>query len=236
MTYAWYKRNTQDALDGMIVLTLEERGAYNTLLDLMYQRGGNLPDDARWLAGWMGCSLRKWASLRASLIAKGKIFEVDLNGIPGLFNKRVARETGKSRGDFTEVSELETARNSDETATKSERNEAEIVVASNENNGLQALDIEKNRLDKKEREDARKRAPRGSRLVPDGWHVSQAHYGAGLELGFSVPDIDREAVKFRNYERKTAVTDWNRAFHNWLVRADEYRRERNPKPKRVGFV
>jgi len=32
----WYKRDPNAALEGMAVLTLEERGAYNTVLDLIY--------------------------------------------------------------------------------------------------------------------------------------------------------------------------------------------------------
>jgi uncharacterized protein YdaU (DUF1376 family) len=61
----------------MLSLSLVERGAYNTVLDLIYDRGAPIPDDARWLSGWMGCSLRKWTSLRDSLIAKGKLYLTD---------------------------------------------------------------------------------------------------------------------------------------------------------------
>jgi uncharacterized protein YdaU (DUF1376 family) len=71
--FDWHPRYHRDALDGMLMLTLEERGAYNTILDLIYDRGGPIPDDPRWLSGWTGVSLRKWEKLRAALIVKGKI-------------------------------------------------------------------------------------------------------------------------------------------------------------------
>ena len=37
-TLKWYKRDPDAALSGMFELTLEERGAYNTILDLIYSR------------------------------------------------------------------------------------------------------------------------------------------------------------------------------------------------------
>jgi len=36
----WYKRDPNAALTGMAGLTLEERGAYNTILDLIYANDG----------------------------------------------------------------------------------------------------------------------------------------------------------------------------------------------------
>lgn len=69
----WYPRNSKKALDGMRHLSLELRGAYNTLLDLIYLRGGAVPDDERWLAGNMGCSVRRWRQLRQDLLDDGRI-------------------------------------------------------------------------------------------------------------------------------------------------------------------
>ena len=44
----WYKRDPNAALEGMAVLTLEERGAYNTVLDLIYTHDGSVDDDDRY--------------------------------------------------------------------------------------------------------------------------------------------------------------------------------------------
>jgi uncharacterized protein YdaU (DUF1376 family) len=73
----WYKRYGADFVHGCLGLTLEEKGAYSLCLDLIYDRGGPIPDDARWLAGVCGVSLRKWASLRGRLIEAGKLVERD---------------------------------------------------------------------------------------------------------------------------------------------------------------
>jgi uncharacterized protein YdaU (DUF1376 family) len=92
VSFGWHPREHRKALDGMLMLTLEERGAYNTCLDLIYDREGPIPDDARWLSGWMGVSARKWFVIRASLIVKGKLYEVSLNGLPSLMNQRASIE------------------------------------------------------------------------------------------------------------------------------------------------
>lgn len=72
-TIRWYKRSPMDALEGMHGLSLEERGAYNTVLDLIYARDNKLPDDERFIAGHLGVDLRVWRRVKASLMAKGKL-------------------------------------------------------------------------------------------------------------------------------------------------------------------
>jgi uncharacterized protein YdaU (DUF1376 family) len=85
----YHKRYHSDALAGFMPLTLEERGAYQTLLDMMYDRGGPLIDNERLLAGYMNCSLRKWRQIRDQLIEKGKIF-VNRDGL--ISNSRARKE------------------------------------------------------------------------------------------------------------------------------------------------
>jgi uncharacterized protein YdaU (DUF1376 family) len=88
----WYKRNPTKALQGMMGLSLEERAVYNTVLDLIYERGEAIPDDASWIASWCGCSVRILTKARAALIVKGKLFALNLNGVPCLMNRKAAEE------------------------------------------------------------------------------------------------------------------------------------------------
>jgi uncharacterized protein YdaU (DUF1376 family) len=69
----WYKRDPEAALNGMMALTLEERGAYNTVLDLLYARDGNLPDDDHFIAGWCRVDVRVWRRIKARLVDLGKL-------------------------------------------------------------------------------------------------------------------------------------------------------------------
>lgn len=56
-----------------MALTLEERGAYSTVLDLIYSHADQLPDDDRFLAGWCGCDVRVWRRIKTRLISLGKL-------------------------------------------------------------------------------------------------------------------------------------------------------------------
>jgi len=88
----WYKRYPSDFIAGTIGLSVEEKGAYAICLDLIYDRGRPIPDDARWIAGACGCSIRKWNTLRSRLIEAGKL--VDLGG--HLTNSRAEKEIENS--------------------------------------------------------------------------------------------------------------------------------------------
>lgn len=91
----WYKRYPSDFLAGTMELSCEEKGAYTVVLDLMYDRGGPIPDDAQWIARVCNCSTRRWKLMRSRLIKLGKL-SVDGNL---LNNKRVLSEinVGKLR-------------------------------------------------------------------------------------------------------------------------------------------
>jgi uncharacterized protein YdaU (DUF1376 family) len=69
----YYKAYPRDFLEGTIGMPFEIKCAYRVLLDLIYMQGGRLTDDPRYIAGHLGCSLRKWNSIRSSLLDAGKI-------------------------------------------------------------------------------------------------------------------------------------------------------------------
>lgn len=69
----YYKAYPRDFLEGTLGMDLEVKGAYRVLLDLIYMHGGELLDDARFISGHLGCSVRKWSGIRQTLISIGKI-------------------------------------------------------------------------------------------------------------------------------------------------------------------
>jgi uncharacterized protein YdaU (DUF1376 family) len=73
----WYRRYPSDFIAGTLRMSLEEKGAYSVVLDLIYDRGGAIPDDARYIAGVCGCSVRKWNAIRQRLINMGKLLVGD---------------------------------------------------------------------------------------------------------------------------------------------------------------
>lgn len=73
----FYKRDPDRALAGMAELTLKQRGAYNSLLDLLYSRDGDVPDNDERVARMMTCHRREWAAVKKELIALEKIWVED---------------------------------------------------------------------------------------------------------------------------------------------------------------
>ena len=70
----FYKRYPRDFLEGTALLPFELKCAYALLLDLIYIQNGELPDDPRYISGVLGCSVRKWNSIRKQLLDHGKIY------------------------------------------------------------------------------------------------------------------------------------------------------------------
>ena len=73
----WYKRDPAAALEGMIGLTAEERGYYNTLLDLLYAHAPRSDVTDVLVIKAMAERPQVWRRVKAKLIAKGKVRETD---------------------------------------------------------------------------------------------------------------------------------------------------------------
>lgn len=89
MKRVWFKFYPSDWLNGTRGLSLEERGAYMTLIALMYDQQGAIPDDERWMCGALDCDVRVWRRLRDKLCRYGKIVP---NSDGFLVNRRVLEE------------------------------------------------------------------------------------------------------------------------------------------------
>lgn len=108
--HPWYRRFPDNFLGGVLGLTLEEKGAYSVVLDMIYGRGGPIKDEPRYIAGVCNCSVRKWNAVRARLIDLGKLYVIDgclMNARAGEELERTARlareasENGAKGGDKT---------------------------------------------------------------------------------------------------------------------------------------
>jgi len=84
----WYRCDPNDALEGMAELTIEERGAYITVLNLIYTHDGAVDDDPRLIAGWLRSDVRVWNRIRTKLLERKKLYVVGNS----LRNERADRE------------------------------------------------------------------------------------------------------------------------------------------------
>jgi uncharacterized protein YdaU (DUF1376 family) len=153
-TRPWYKRFPGDFLGGTLHLSFEERGAYSLVLDLIYDRGGPVADDAQYLARFLGISVRKWKAIRDRLIAEGKLYAE--GGVLG--NRRADRETESNRnegrmrskngadgaaarwspsGDVAEKCPETRSKSAPKLARKEQGKKTEISPTFNENNELE---------------------------------------------------------------------------------------------------
>ena len=69
----YYKAYPRDFFEGTVGMDFETKAAYRLVLDLIYMHGGRLADDARFISGHLGCSVKKWWALRSAILATGKI-------------------------------------------------------------------------------------------------------------------------------------------------------------------
>lgn len=76
----FYRRDPNKALSGMIGLSLEERGVYNTVLDMLYQTWRPLEDDRRYIANWCGCAVQKLNPIINRLLERGRLVTFEEGG------------------------------------------------------------------------------------------------------------------------------------------------------------
>ncbi len=76
----FYRRDPSKALSGMIGLSLEERGVYNTVLDLLYSTWRPLEDNRAFIAGWCGCAVQKLNPIIRRLIETGRLITFTEDG------------------------------------------------------------------------------------------------------------------------------------------------------------
>ena len=69
----WYKREQRLFLSATAGWTLENKGAYSILIDLIMDQPKGLVDNDQWVAGQLGTSVRKWRTIKTYLIEQGKI-------------------------------------------------------------------------------------------------------------------------------------------------------------------
>jgi uncharacterized protein YdaU (DUF1376 family) len=215
----WYKRCGADFIHGTMMLTLEEKGAYSLCLDLIYDRGGPIPDDTRWLAGVCGVSTRKWNAIRQRLLDLGKI--VSDGGM-----------ISNTRADFEMLSADLSSRERAESGAKGGRNRAEKEAELKETNNLGQAELkhvpplDKIREEKKEGET--NVSPRTGARLPDDWEPKTL--GSDTIAGQIIAArghawAARALESFRNHWRSangpnSRKRDWQAAWANWIIEQD----------------
>ena len=93
----FYKHDPNAFLAGTGQLSLEERGAYITLINMLYANDDVLVDNDEAIARAMNCQTRRWQRIKSTLMKLGKV-RVDNDGL--LHANRVT-ETVKTAAEFS---------------------------------------------------------------------------------------------------------------------------------------
>lgn len=210
----WYKRDPIAFLDGVQGLGPELIGAYAVILDLLYARAGESRRDDRHLAGLLGCSLRKAATLTDALIEAGKITVHD--GF--IVNSRVENDVKQWR----ELCETRAThgRTGGEKSAEVRKNNA--LAEANASSKIQA---DKNREEKKESPPTPPPGGKRGRSMKNG----QVPYTANFERFWSAyPRKDAKAAAFEAFQRFDADTREAMVIAAPLFAAQMRREERPP--------
>jgi len=117
----YYPMYPRDFFEGTQEMTLEQKGAYIMVLNLMYTRGGPISDEAGYVSRYIGCSVKKWKTVCDELVAMGKL--VRENGL--ISNSRADQELLKQRSYQDQQAENRSGKNKNKDVEKRSSTEPE---------------------------------------------------------------------------------------------------------------
>ncbi|PCI53862.1 MAG: hypothetical protein COB36_11525 [Alphaproteobacteria bacterium] len=113
----YYRRKPKKILDATTGWNWELKGIYSILIDIIMLRDDDLPDDAGYIAGHIGCTKNRWTGAKKKLIQLGKIEIVD---------GKIVQNTAKLEQNFRKSKSKQAAKNrSKPNKTKGETNTPE---------------------------------------------------------------------------------------------------------------
>jgi len=218
----WYKRDPEAALNGMAELTLAERGAYNTLIDLLYTRDGIVPDDDVLVARMMRCHWREWRKIKTQLIALNKVRIID-----GRLMANRVTETLEEATRYTQDHAKEPARVPQEPG-KSAAGSSQELKSANDINGKKYTTTTTPTVEEVVVADAREREP----LISMQAHELAAEIAVicGLDLKFLPPAWCGAAMRAQGWLTK----GWQRQIVLIAVRGALAKRKTGP-PNSIQF-
>lgn len=147
----FYRRDPSKALSGMIGLTLEERGVYNTVLDLLYSTWRPIEDDRLFIANWCGCAVQKLNPILNRLIETGRLITFVEGSRTYVSDEAFEAERTAVKGTApTRSGRAKVEEKSGQVGEKSAGVEQNLPLLDTDNAGNQSVTaLEKNRQEKK---------------------------------------------------------------------------------------
>lgn len=213
-----------DWLAGTRGLTAAETGVYITLVAMMYEAEGPIPNDAKRLARLCGSTPAALKKSIHGLIEAGKITEDER----GFFNRRVEIEIEKRAEKRAAASASANARWK-KAEQKQQPKNANASKTQCERNANQKPEPEKRKTEAKA--SAKKRSQ-----LPDDWRLPREWGEWALAKGMDELSVRREAEQFANHHqsRATLMADWRKAWQTWVNNNIKWKAERSTPAAKAG--
>jgi hypothetical protein len=233
----FYRRNPSKALSGMIGLTLEERGVYNTIIDLLYSTWLPLEDDRAFIAGWCGCAVQKLNPIIRRLIERERLitftegnrtylsdaaFEDERKDVKGPTKTRSGRaNVGEKSGEVGEKSEGVDQNHGLLHGEGEEKQGDRSLDKSREEKTREEADASSGEGDEGVRGKVRKRRPETA--IPAGYPDASAIADGQQRIRDAGANLDAgvQAERFKNHAEQNdrRARDWAAAWRNWVIGA-----------------
>jgi len=224
----WYKRQPVAYLGDVQGLTSKEHAVYSIVIDLIYQHGGTINNDPKWIAGWikdMGSS-----AVRKALASLDANTNITITITDGEITQNRAKTEAKLKQNQSETAAKHGKKGGEKTA--------ELRRQANEINTLDLADAENESLAEKRREEKRskkdtkvstKKPIQNTHSIPDKWHPTQEGIAYAIENGFPERQVQDEISGFIIYwtDRKD-----KRSERGWISTWQRYCRTYGPQAKR----
>lgn len=209
MGLAFYKRYPRDFIAGTVGMDLETKGGYSILLDLIYAHDGALVDDPRFVAGVLGCSVRKWNAIKNTLVNLQKISCED--GF--ISNFRASFELINARKIIDKNAENRTGLNKNSDLKSRSRAPADLTEPETDTDSKRDTYVSPKNPTKKSK-------AIGSRL-PDDWIIPGEWITWAASNGINEEQANAESEKFKDYwisqaGPRASKTNWQAIWRNWV--------------------
>jgi uncharacterized protein YdaU (DUF1376 family) len=211
-------------------LTLEEDGAYNRLLRLIWMTPGcSIPDDPAWIARRLRVDRETFDRVVAPIIA-----EFFRKARKRIYSPRLSREFESAK--VTHELRVSSGKKGGRPRKPLENNTADESRAKA---GPKQPEPEPEPVKETEANASEKKSPRGSRLPAD-WRLPKAWGEWAVSEGMAEPAVRRQAERFRDYwvgkaGKDAAKLDWEATWRNWVRKhLDESRTGARPSDDQFG--
>lgn len=208
---SWYKRDGFAFHSATIGWDEGLKGAYSTIIDLIYMHGGQLPDENKYISVHIGCTKNKWTmTYRKRLLELGKIkiedgiitnpkASRDISELPS--NEKPSENLAKTSGKVDPKTPQLFYQNPHETEEKHPPRE----------------EREKEKI-KKEPKGSKKKRKRATAWPSENWRPDPLSDRMKKKLNLSQEEYRHEFEKFRDSALANGRTyiDWNSAWRTWL--------------------